>query len=242
MANNPDTLEGEKPRPLAEGKKAARKEQSMTLWQAVRLYPKAVGWSVLLSSTLIMEGYDLALLGSMYASPAFNQKYGVQSASGKWTVPASWQSALSNGARVGEVIGLLINGLISERLGYRWTMVSALAAMNAVIFLFFFAVDIKIAARGGDPGRDSLGHLPDSARRICLGSVPRRSPPVLDDVYQHVLGHRAVRRCGCESRIHPTPRPVGVPDPLRSPVGMATPDPHWHPLRARIPLVACPTR
>ncbi|GIJ90443.1 hypothetical protein Asppvi_009397 [Aspergillus pseudoviridinutans] len=144
MSNNPDTMEGEKPRPLVEGKKAARKEQSMTLWQAVRLYPKAVGWSVLLSSALIMEGYDLALLGSMYASPAFNKKYGVQSASGKWTVPASWQSALSNGARVGEVIGLLINGLISERLGYRWTMVSALAAMNAVIFLFFFAVDIKM--------------------------------------------------------------------------------------------------
>lgn len=91
-----------------------------------------------------MEGYDLALLGSMYASPVFNKKYGVQSASGKWTVPASWQSALSNGARVGEVIGLLINGLISERLGCRWTMVSALAAMNAIIFLFFFAANVKM--------------------------------------------------------------------------------------------------
>ncbi|GIK07148.1 hypothetical protein Aspvir_002803 [Aspergillus viridinutans] len=107
MSNDPDAMEGEKPRPLVEGKKAARKEQSMTLWQAVRLYPKA-------------------------------------STSGKWTVPASWQSALSNGARVGEVIGLLINGLISERLGYRWTMVSALAAMDAVIFVFFFAVDVKM--------------------------------------------------------------------------------------------------
>ncbi|KAI9041102.1 putative MFS maltose permease [Aspergillus affinis] len=129
---------------LVHGKQAARQEQSMTLWQAIRLYPKAVGWSVLLSTTLIMEGYDLALLGSMYASPAFNQKFGYLAPDGSWTVPASWQSALSNGARVGEVIGLLINGLISERLGYRWTMVCALMAINGVIFIFFFAVNVKM--------------------------------------------------------------------------------------------------
>ncbi|OJJ38807.1 hypothetical protein ASPWEDRAFT_168687 [Aspergillus wentii DTO 134E9] len=130
--------------PKYQGRQAARKEQAMTLSQAVRLYPKAVGWSVLLSSTLIMEGYDLALLSSMYASPPFNRKYGVQTGPGKWAVPASWQSALSNGARVGEVIGLLINGLVSERLGYRMTMISALAAMIGVVFLFFFAVNIQM--------------------------------------------------------------------------------------------------
>jgi SP family general alpha glucoside:H+ symporter-like MFS transporter len=129
---------------LAHGQQGARQEQAMTLWQGLRLYPKAVAWSVLLSSTLIMEGYDLALLGSLYASPAFNQKYGVQAADGDWGVPASWQSALSNGARVGEVIGLIISGFVSERLGYRWTMIYALIAMNAVIFLFFFAVNVQM--------------------------------------------------------------------------------------------------
>ncbi|GES56834.1 MFS alpha-glucoside transporter [Aspergillus terreus] len=129
---------------LAHGKHGAQQEQSMTLWKAIRLYPKAVGWSMLLSSTLIMEGYDLALLGSMYASPPFNKKYGVPTTDGKWGVPASWQSALSNGARVGEVFGLLINGLICERIGYRWTMISALIAMNAVIFIFFFAVNVQM--------------------------------------------------------------------------------------------------
>ncbi|KUL91971.1 hypothetical protein ZTR_01382 [Talaromyces verruculosus] len=132
------------PRPLGNGKHAAQQEQAMTLWQGLRLYPKAVAWSVLLSSTLIMEGYDLALLGSLYASPAFNKKYGVQSANGSWTVPAPWQSALSNGARAGEVIGLIISGLISERLGYRWTMICALVAINAIIFIFFFAVNVKM--------------------------------------------------------------------------------------------------
>ncbi|KAL2826389.1 general substrate transporter [Aspergillus cavernicola] len=129
---------------FAHGKHAAQQEQTMTLWQGLRLYPKAVAWSVLLSSTLIMEGYDLALLGSLYASPAFNRKYGVPTADGDWNVPASWQSALSNGARAGEVIGLIISGLVSERLGYRWTMVCALIAMNAIIFLFFFAANVEM--------------------------------------------------------------------------------------------------
>ena len=120
-------MEGKQPVILSDRKQGAQKEQSMPLWQAVQLYPKAVGWSILFSSTLIMEGYDLALLGSMYASPAFKKKFGVQSPSGKWAVPAAWQSGLSNGARCGEIIGLLVNGFVSERLGYRRTMICALA-------------------------------------------------------------------------------------------------------------------
>lgn len=81
--------------PNEEARHAAADEKSMSVIQAIKLYPKAVGWSVVLSSALIMEGYDLALLGSLYGSPQFNMKYGVQNPStGKWSVPAKWQSAL----------------------------------------------------------------------------------------------------------------------------------------------------
>lgn len=81
--------------PNEEAQHAADDEKSMGLLQAIRLYPKAVGWSVVLSSALIMEGYDLALLGSLYGSPMFNQKYGVfNERTGKWAVQPSWQSAL----------------------------------------------------------------------------------------------------------------------------------------------------
>jgi SP family general alpha glucoside:H+ symporter-like MFS transporter len=74
---------------------AATDEKQMLLLQALRLYPKAVAWSMVLSSALIMEGYDLALLGSLYGNTAFKTKYGVQNPlTGKYSVPASWQSAL----------------------------------------------------------------------------------------------------------------------------------------------------
>ena len=36
----------------------------MKLLTALRLYPKAVFWSIVLSSALIMEGYDTAAVGS----------------------------------------------------------------------------------------------------------------------------------------------------------------------------------
>ena len=36
----------------------------MKLLTAFRLYPKAVLWSIVLSSALIMEGYDTAAVGS----------------------------------------------------------------------------------------------------------------------------------------------------------------------------------
>ncbi|KAJ4305287.1 hypothetical protein N0V90_000818 [Kalmusia sp. IMI 367209] len=135
--------------PNKDAQHAAADEKQMSLLDAIKLYPKAVGWSVVLSSALIMEGYDLALLGSLYGSPQFNMKYGKQNpTTGKWTVPANWQSALSNGARAGEVIGLIINGFVSERYGYRKTMIGALVSMTAFIFILFFAPNVQTLVIG----------------------------------------------------------------------------------------------
>lgn len=103
---------------VSEAKHASDAEHNMTLLTAIKTYPKAIAWSVLLSSTLIMEGYDLALLGSLYASPVFNKRFGTQNpATGKYAVSAAWQSGLSNGARAGEIIGLIIAGWTADRYG-----------------------------------------------------------------------------------------------------------------------------
>lgn len=42
---------------LDEAKQATSQEHQMSLWQGIKLYPKAIGWSVLLSTAIIMEGY-----------------------------------------------------------------------------------------------------------------------------------------------------------------------------------------
>ena len=47
-------------------KSATAKEQQMSLWQGIKLYPKAVLWSMLISTCICMEGYDLCLLSNFY--------------------------------------------------------------------------------------------------------------------------------------------------------------------------------
>jgi hypothetical protein len=44
-----------------EGAKGAENERRMGFLESIKLYPKAVGWSVLLSTALVMEGYDVSL-------------------------------------------------------------------------------------------------------------------------------------------------------------------------------------
>lgn len=134
---------------IEEAKHAADAEQRMTLLKAIKLYPKAISWSVLLSSTLIMEGYDLALLGSLYASPVFNKKFGTyNTANGKWAVSAAWQSGLSNGARAGEILGLIFAGWVSDRYGYKMTTIGSLILMIMFIFVLFFAPNIQVLVVG----------------------------------------------------------------------------------------------
>ncbi|KAI0155412.1 sugar transporter [Hypoxylon sp. FL1284] len=122
---------------------ATEKEHKMTLWQGLRLYPKAVAWSILISTCIVMEGYDISLVNNFYAFPQFNQKYGVaipaDDGSVTYQVPAAWQAGLSNGAVVGEIIGLLINGWVSERFGYRYTVIACLVLIIAFTAIFFTA-------------------------------------------------------------------------------------------------------
>ncbi|KAK4223893.1 general substrate transporter [Podospora fimiseda] len=125
-------------------------EHTMTLLTAIKLYPKAIAWSVLVSSTLIMEGYDLALLSNLYASPAFNKKYGnlISSDPEKYAVSAAWQSALSNGARAGEILGLILAGWTSDAYGYKVTTLGSLGLMIMFIFVLVFAPDVKVLVVG----------------------------------------------------------------------------------------------
>ncbi|KAL6906569.1 sugar transporter domain-containing protein [Trichoderma evansii] len=122
---------------------AAAKEQQMTLLQGIRLYPKAIAWSMIISTCIVMEGYDISLVNNFYAFDQFNQKYGELFPDGTYQVPARWQSGLSNGAAVGEIIGLFINGFVSERFGYRKTVMACLVMIAAFTAIFFTAPNVK---------------------------------------------------------------------------------------------------
>ncbi|OXH30015.1 MFS transporter, SP family, general alpha glucoside:H+ symporter, partial [Cryptococcus neoformans] len=122
-------------------------EKALSLRESLRRYPRAVAWSVLLSTSLVMEGFDTVLINNFYALPQFVQKYGVEFEGG-WTITAAWQAGLTNGVNVGEIIGLCINGWASERFGYKKTMIAALIMMICAIFIPFFAQNIQTLLAG----------------------------------------------------------------------------------------------
>lgn len=47
---------------------AAEKEQNMTLMQGVKLYPKAIMFSIIISTCIVMEGYDISLINNFCKS------------------------------------------------------------------------------------------------------------------------------------------------------------------------------
>jgi SP family general alpha glucoside:H+ symporter-like MFS transporter len=132
----------------ANANKATQSERNMTLMQGLRLYPKAVAWSVLLSAAIIMEGFDKVLIANLLAVPAFKRKFGSPLPNGSYEVTAAWQAGLTNGAYVGEMLGLMINGVIADRLGYKKTMIGALFFVNIAIFVVFFAHNIEMLLVG----------------------------------------------------------------------------------------------
>lgn len=48
---------------------ATDKEHNMTLRQGLKLYPKAIAWSALISTLCAMEGYDISLIGNFCMCP-----------------------------------------------------------------------------------------------------------------------------------------------------------------------------
>ncbi|KAI1656618.1 sugar transporter [Daldinia decipiens] len=123
---------------------ANERERDMKLSHAFKVYPKAIGWSMLLSSCIIMEGFGTSIVGSYISFPPFRDKFGTQAPNGDYQIPASWQNGIAGATNVGEIIGLQIAGVLSERWGYRWTIISALVAVTGFIFFPFFANSLTI--------------------------------------------------------------------------------------------------
>jgi SP family general alpha glucoside:H+ symporter-like MFS transporter len=137
----------------SDAKNAAQLEHKMGFRQGLKLYPKAIFFSWGISLAVIMEGYDTYLLGNFFGLQRFAQKYGhltneVKDGVPQYQISASWQSALASGSAAAQIIGLFINGIVSERIGYRWTMIVSLFLITCFIFITFFAVNIRMLLAG----------------------------------------------------------------------------------------------
>lgn len=118
---------------------ATQAEHTMGLVKSFKLYKKACLWSIFLSTCLVMEGFDLVLLSTLFAYPPFQKKFGVQQPDGSYELTAAWQSGLNNATLAGQILGLFVVGYIADRFGYRKTLIGALTGCIGFIFIPFFA-------------------------------------------------------------------------------------------------------
>jgi SP family general alpha glucoside:H+ symporter-like MFS transporter len=126
------------------GRQAALVEHELTLKQAFKKYPGAIIWSVLVSTTVIMEGYDLVLIGSMFGQPAFQKKYGnYYPELDGYQISGPWQIALGNSGTIGAIFGAIANGYFVQIFGYRRVLIASLFFVTAFIFIIFFAQNIE---------------------------------------------------------------------------------------------------
>jgi len=124
-------------------------EHTITVGQALKIYKWAVLWSVLISTTVVMEGYDTTLIGSFMAYPGFKQRYGTWTGDENgWQISANWQNALNVTGAIGTIIGALLNGVLTAKYGHRKVIIGGLAALAAFVFITFFAKDTGMLLGG----------------------------------------------------------------------------------------------
>lgn len=127
---------------------ATQQEHDLSVREAVGLYKLAIFWGMVMSATIIMEGYDNILISSFYAYPSFQKKYGTPVGDGEYELDGQWQVALGCAASAGTIFGVLANGYLTEKFGHRKVILANLVLMGAFIFIVFFAQTVEVLLVG----------------------------------------------------------------------------------------------
>ncbi|RMZ15625.1 hypothetical protein D0860_01550 [Hortaea werneckii] len=143
-----------------EAQEATENEHNLSFIEAIKLYPKAVGWSIFFSLGVIMTAFDPQLLGNLYATPAFQRDFGYFY-DGSYIVSAPWQTGLSMGNPIGQVIGAFFAAYPME----------CPVLTSAFIFIQFFARSLPVLLVGELLGGLVLGTYatiaPTYASEVC---------------------------------------------------------------------------
>ena len=93
-----------------------------------------------------MESYDVFLTNNFIAVPAFQQQFGepLPGHPHEYVIVTKWQSALQVSGQLGALIGVMIAGPITSRIGYRYATLLGLMLLNAFIFIFYFAKTMPV--------------------------------------------------------------------------------------------------
>ncbi|KAH8827480.1 maltose porter [Flagelloscypha sp. PMI_526] len=154
---------------------AENAEHSMTVLEACKAYPMACFWAFIMSFTIIMESYDVFLIGNFVALPAFKNRFGVYDPkTDAFVIVTKWQSALQCSGQLGALIGVMLAGSLTSRVGYRWATIIGLMLLNAMIFVSYFANSLPVFFAGQILEGIPWGIFIANAPAYCSEIVPLR--------------------------------------------------------------------
>ncbi|KAK2782727.1 hypothetical protein FQN52_000757 [Onygenales sp. PD_12] len=149
---------------------ATAKEHSLDVRTALKLYPKAAAWSFFFSLGVIMTGFDPQIIANLYGVPKFQRDFGYPFEDG-WLISAAWQSGLSMGSPIGQVVGALAATYPMEWFGRKKTFAACVVLTAGCVFIQFFARSLPVLITGELLGGLVLGSYaviaPSYASEVC---------------------------------------------------------------------------
>lgn len=89
------------------------------------------------------------MIGNLFGQPKFQEHYGTWRGEGLgYQISAPWQAGLGNGTAVGTIFGAFANGFLTQKYGYRKTLLCSLVAVTGFIFITFFAKNLPMLLAG----------------------------------------------------------------------------------------------
>jgi len=121
----------------------------MRLFQALKKWRRVTLYCVLMTSPILMYGYDYVIVGTVSAMPSFQYDYGYQY-NGKWVLPSLWLGLWNMASPAASMIGAIIGGLFQDWFGRRVSLGtgSFLSAVGVAV-IYVSSIPDDIGARRG---------------------------------------------------------------------------------------------
>ncbi|KAH8906875.1 general substrate transporter [Coniochaeta sp. PMI_546] len=119
-------------------------------WKILRSQWRFALWALLISSGVVMQGFDIVAGGQLAALPAFREKFGVPQPDGSYLIPAHYLSAWNSIAPATEIVATFIFVPLLEKFGRKWGILAASLISCAGVLLQQLAPEwrMHLAGRG----------------------------------------------------------------------------------------------
>ncbi|KAG9254735.1 general substrate transporter [Emericellopsis atlantica] len=119
-------------------------------WKILKSQSRFALWALLISSGVVMQGFDIVAGGQLAALPAFRERFGVLQPDGSYLIPAHYLSAWNSIAPATEIVATFIFAPLLERFGRKWGVLAASLISVAGVLLQQLAPDwrMHLAGRG----------------------------------------------------------------------------------------------